>query len=134
MTPFASTAEAPRRVGVVGPGLMGLGLAQACAAAGFEVALCGRDAAAARERFDDALPGLADFDAPEIRDVERTLGYTYREHLAIDLRLPFVGDALRCDPDGPRAANGRGLATARLYAQSGEMAASATQECLLAPA
>jgi 3-hydroxyacyl-CoA dehydrogenase/enoyl-CoA hydratase/3-hydroxybutyryl-CoA epimerase len=34
---------------------MGLGLAQACAAAGFEVALCGREAASARDRFDDAL-------------------------------------------------------------------------------
>jgi 3-hydroxyacyl-CoA dehydrogenase/enoyl-CoA hydratase/3-hydroxybutyryl-CoA epimerase len=55
MTPSASIAEPLRRIGVVGPGLMGLGLAQACAAAGFEVALCGRDAATARARFDDAL-------------------------------------------------------------------------------
>jgi 3-hydroxyacyl-CoA dehydrogenase len=38
----------PRRVGVVGPGLMGLGVAQALGAAGIEVSLCGRTAAAAR--------------------------------------------------------------------------------------
>ena len=48
MTPSNSTADPIRRVGVVGPGLMGLGLAQAIAAAGFEVALCGRDAGARR--------------------------------------------------------------------------------------
>jgi 3-hydroxyacyl-CoA dehydrogenase len=55
MTPSAFTADPIRRVGVVGPGLMGLGLAQAIAAAGFEVALCGRDPAAARERLTNAL-------------------------------------------------------------------------------
>ena len=160
-------------------------------------------------RDPDTLPGLADIDAPEIRDVERTLGYSYRAHPAIDLRLPFVDDVLRGDPQGPRvrfftrvkrslgddpalhaaafayisdywinfaaciahvrptgpklyvaslnhaiwlhapcradswllfdgvsprAAHGRGLATARVYAPSGEMVASATQECLLSPA
>ena len=47
MTPSASIADPIRRVAVVGPGLMGLGIAQAVAAAGIEVALCGRDAAAA---------------------------------------------------------------------------------------
>jgi acyl-CoA thioesterase-2 len=157
----------------------------------------------------DKLPGLADLDAPQARDVERTLDYGYREHSAIDLRLPFVDDVLRGDPGGPRvrffirtrrplgdaptlhaaafayisdywiniaaciahvrptapklyvaslnhaiwfhepfraddwllfdcasprAADGRGLTIARIYAQSGEMVASATQECLLAPA
>jgi 3-hydroxybutyryl-CoA dehydrogenase len=55
MTLSDSTADPIRRVGVVGPGLMGLGLAQAIAAAGFEVALCGRDAATARERLTSAL-------------------------------------------------------------------------------
>jgi len=159
----------------------------------------------------ESLPGLADIDAPEARDVERTLDYGYREHSAIDLRLPFIDDVLRGDPssprvrfwirtwaplrddpalhaaafayisdywinfvaciahvaplakaDGklyvaslnhaiwfhcpfradqwllcdcasPRAARGRGLATARVYSRSGELVASATQECLLAP-
>lgn len=161
-------------------------------------------------RDPDTLPGLAEIDAPEVRDVERMLAYGYREHPAIDLRLPFVDDVLRGDPLGPRvrffirvrrplsddpalhaaafayisdywinfaaciahvrpsapaklyvaslnhaiwlhaafradgwllfdcvsprAAHGRGLATARIYAQSGEMVPSATQECLLAPA
>ena len=155
------------------------------------------------------LPQLADIDAPEARDVERTLNYGYREHRAIDLRLPFLDDVLRGDPEGPRvrfwirvrrpladqqalqaaafayisdywinfaaciahvrpsaptrlyvaslnhaiwlhaplradrwllfdcvsprAAHGRGFAAARVYAQSGEMVASVTQECLLAP-
>jgi len=48
----------PRRVGVVGPGLMGLGIAQALAAAGLEVVLCGRTAEAAqagRERLSASL-------------------------------------------------------------------------------
>jgi acyl-CoA thioesterase II len=159
----------------------------------------------------DRLPGLKDIDAPEARDVERTLNYGYREHSAIDLRLPFVEDVMRGDPlsprvrfwirvraplrddpalhaaafayisdywinfvvciahvpplakvngklyvaslnhaiwfhcpfradqwllfdcVSPRAALGRGLATARVYSRSGELVASATQECLLAP-
>jgi acyl-CoA thioesterase-2 len=159
----------------------------------------------------ESLPGLGDIDAPEARDVERTLNYGYREHSAIDLRLPFVEDVLRGDPlsprvrfwirvraplrddpalhaaafayisdywinfvacivhvapltkadrrlyvaslnhaiwfhcpfradqwllfdcTSPRAALGRGLATARVYSRSGELVASATQECLLAP-
>lgn len=157
----------------------------------------------------DKLPGLADIDAPEAREVERTLVYAYREHSAIDFRLPFVDDVLRGDANGPRvrffirvrrrlgddpalhaaafayisdywinfaaciahvrpqrprlyvaslnhaiwfhepfradewllfdcmsprAAHGRGLTIARVYARSGKMVASATQECLLAPA
>jgi 3-hydroxyacyl-CoA dehydrogenase len=49
MTPSASIAEIAQRVGVVGPGLMGLALAQVAAAAGFEVALCGRDSEASGE-------------------------------------------------------------------------------------
>lgn len=157
----------------------------------------------------DKLPGLADLDRGLAREVERKLAYAYREHSAIDLRLPFVDDVLRGDPNGPRvrffirtrrklgsdpalhaaafayisdywinfaaciahvgpttpklyvaslnhaiwfhepfcadewllfdcvsprAAHGRGLTIARIYAQSGKMVASATQECLLAPA
>ena len=157
----------------------------------------------------ETLPGLADIDDPRARHVERTIVYVYREHSAIDLRLPFVEDVLRGDPEGPRvrffirvrrplgddpalhaaafayisdywinfvaciahvrperqaklyvaslnhaiwfhapfradqwllfdcvsprSAHGRGLTTARVYARSGEMVASATQECLLAP-
>jgi 3-hydroxyacyl-CoA dehydrogenase len=49
MTPSASTAEIAPRVGIVGPGLMGLAIAQVAAAAGFEVALCGRDSEASSE-------------------------------------------------------------------------------------
>jgi 3-hydroxybutyryl-CoA dehydrogenase len=41
-------AAAPRRVGIVGPGLMGLGIAQAVAASGSKVVLCGRNAEAAQ--------------------------------------------------------------------------------------
>ena len=48
------------------------------------------------------LPGLKDIDAPEARDVERTLAYGYHDHPVIDLRLPFVDDVLRGDPAGPR--------------------------------
>lgn len=58
MTPSASIADPPVRVGVVGPGLMGLGIAQAFAAAGAQVALCGRDrdaAARGRERLASSL-------------------------------------------------------------------------------
>ena len=47
MIPSNSIAEA-RRADIVGPGLMGLGVAQALACAGVEVALCGRDAEAAK--------------------------------------------------------------------------------------
>jgi acyl-CoA thioesterase-2 len=50
----------------------------------------------------DRLPGLRDIHAPEARDVERTLDYGYRDHPAIDLRLPFVEDVLRGDPSAPR--------------------------------
>ena len=58
MTPSVSIAERATRVGVVGPGLMGLGIAEACAAAGFAVALIGRDlaaAAAGRDRLAASL-------------------------------------------------------------------------------
>jgi 3-hydroxyacyl-CoA dehydrogenase/enoyl-CoA hydratase/3-hydroxybutyryl-CoA epimerase len=42
MTWFASIAKARSPVGIVGAGLMGLGIAQAIAAAGFKVVLCAR--------------------------------------------------------------------------------------------
>jgi 3-hydroxyacyl-CoA dehydrogenase len=48
MTPSNSTADVSPRVGVVGPGLMGLGIAQAFAASGAVVVLCGRDEEASR--------------------------------------------------------------------------------------
>ncbi len=44
--PSISTAD--RGVGIVGPGLMGLGIAQAIAGSGFPVVLCGRNAQSAR--------------------------------------------------------------------------------------
>ena len=60
MTPSTSTADLSARVGVVGPGLMGLGIAQAFAAAGADVVLCGRDEDASRrgrERLAASLSG-----------------------------------------------------------------------------
>jgi 3-hydroxyacyl-CoA dehydrogenase/enoyl-CoA hydratase/3-hydroxybutyryl-CoA epimerase len=47
MPPSDFIAERAPRVGIAGPGLMGLGIAEACAAAGFSVALSGRHLAAA---------------------------------------------------------------------------------------
>jgi 3-hydroxyacyl-CoA dehydrogenase len=47
-----------RRVGIVGPGLMGLGIAQAVAASGSTAVLCGRNARAAdvgRQRLENAI-------------------------------------------------------------------------------
>jgi 3-hydroxyacyl-CoA dehydrogenase/enoyl-CoA hydratase/3-hydroxybutyryl-CoA epimerase len=48
MTPSASIGDRPPRIGVVGPGLMGLGVAQAFAASGAQVLLLGRDEGSAR--------------------------------------------------------------------------------------
>jgi 3-hydroxyacyl-CoA dehydrogenase len=48
MTPSNSTGDVCVRIGVVGPGLMGLGIAQAFAASGAAVVLCGRDEEASR--------------------------------------------------------------------------------------
>ncbi len=48
------------------------------------------------------LPGLADIDAHEAREVERALGYSYRPHVAIDFRAPYVEDLLRPNVDQPR--------------------------------
>jgi len=157
------------------------------------------------------LPGLADIDAPEARDVEWAVDYSYRPHIALDFRAPFVDDLLRADAHEPRmrffirtrqrlgddpllhaaafaylsdywinfvaciphvqgmkaartrlyvaslnhaiwfhrplraddwllidcrnpsGAFGRGLSIARIYSQHGDLVASATQECLLAP-
>ena len=50
----------------------------------------------------ERLPGLAEIDAPEARDVERTIGYSYSPHVAIDLRAPYVEDFLRSVGDQPR--------------------------------
>ncbi len=55
MTPSTSIVDRIRRVGVIGSGLMGLGIAQAIAAAGIDVTLCGRDAGMARSRLTNAL-------------------------------------------------------------------------------
>ncbi len=54
------------------------------------------------DRDPEGLPGLADIDAPEARDVERTLDYSYRPHIAIDFRAPYVEDLLRPDVNQPR--------------------------------
>ena len=35
-------------------------------------------------------------------EIERTLGYLFRSHAAIDFRAPFVDDLLRPDTDQPR--------------------------------
>ena len=59
MTPSASTGDLLARVGVVGPGLMGLGIAQAFAAAGAAVVLCGRDNEASRRGRDRLAAALA---------------------------------------------------------------------------
>jgi acyl-CoA thioesterase-2 len=54
---------------------------------------------------------------------------------AIWLHRPLRADEwLLFDCLSPSAAGGRGFATARVYDQSGELVASVTQECLLAPA
>jgi len=50
----------------------------------------------------ERLPGLADIDAPGAREVERTLDYSYRPHVAIDFRAPYVEDLLRPRADQPR--------------------------------
>ncbi len=59
MTPSTSTADLSARVGVVGPGLMGLGIAQAFAAAGADVVLCGRDEDASRRGRERLTASLA---------------------------------------------------------------------------
>jgi acyl-CoA thioesterase II len=50
----------------------------------------------------ERLPGLAGIDAPEAREVERTIDYSYRPHVAIDFRAPYVEDLLRPNVDQPR--------------------------------
>ena len=59
MTSSASTGDVSTRVGVVGPGLMGLGIAQAFAAAGAAVVLCGRDEEASRRGHNRLAASLA---------------------------------------------------------------------------
>jgi acyl-CoA thioesterase-2 len=54
------------------------------------------------DRDPEKLPGLADIADPGVTVLERTLGYMFRSHAAIDFRAPFVDDLLRPDPDQPR--------------------------------
>ena len=54
------------------------------------------------DRDPESLPGLADIAAPGVAGIERTLGYLFRTHAAIDFRAPFVDDLLRPDTDQPR--------------------------------
>ena len=49
------------------------------------------------DRDPESLPRLADIAAPEAREIERTLAYLFRSHVAIDFRAPFVDDLLRPD-------------------------------------
>ncbi|HEY3721147.1 MAG TPA: acyl-CoA thioesterase domain-containing protein [Roseiarcus sp.] len=50
----------------------------------------------------ETLPGLSEIAGPEVETIERTLGYMFRSHAAIDFRAPFVDDLLRPDPNQPR--------------------------------
>ncbi|HEX9586205.1 MAG TPA: 3-hydroxyacyl-CoA dehydrogenase NAD-binding domain-containing protein [Bradyrhizobium sp.] len=58
MTSSDSTAEIAGPVGVVGTGLMGLGIAQAVASAGFAVVLCGRNAEASHQGLNEGPRAL----------------------------------------------------------------------------
>jgi 3-hydroxyacyl-CoA dehydrogenase len=59
MTPSDSIGDACPRVGVVGPGLMGLGIAQAFAASGAAVVLSGRDEESSRRGLERLAAALA---------------------------------------------------------------------------
>ena len=50
----------------------------------------------------ERLPSLAEIDAPEARNVERTLDYSFSSHVAIDMRAPYAEDLLRPATDRPR--------------------------------
>jgi acyl-CoA thioesterase-2 len=50
----------------------------------------------------ECLPELSDIAGPGVSEIERTLGYMFRPHAAIDFRAPFVDDLLRPDPNQPR--------------------------------
>jgi acyl-CoA thioesterase-2 len=54
------------------------------------------------DRDPERLPAFADIDAPEVRDIERALDYSYRPHVALDYRAPYVEDLLRPDSEQPR--------------------------------
>jgi acyl-CoA thioesterase-2 len=54
------------------------------------------------DRDPESLPGLSDIVGPEVTAIERTLGYMFRSHAAIDFRAPFVDDLLRPNPNEPR--------------------------------
>ena len=42
----------------------------------------------------ESLPELSDIAGPEATEIERTLAYWFRSHVAIDFRAPFVDDLL----------------------------------------
>jgi acyl-CoA thioesterase-2 len=70
---------------------------------------------------------------PTRRDAEAKLYVASLNH-AIWFHRPLRADQwLLFDCHSPSGAHGRGLSIARVYAQPGELVASATQECLLAP-
>ena len=50
----------------------------------------------------ESLPELSDIAGPEATEIERTLAYWFRSHVAIDFRAPFVDDLLRPDQNQPR--------------------------------
>jgi 3-hydroxyacyl-CoA dehydrogenase len=129
MTSSASTGEACARVGVVGPGLMGLGIAQAFAATGAGVVLCGRDRAAAergrerlavslarqvaRGRLEPAVEAgiLARVDAaaiaPGLRDCDLVIESVYEERALKNDVLACIESAA---PEAILASNTSGLA------------------------
>jgi acyl-CoA thioesterase-2 len=51
------------------------------------------------DRDPEGCPSLEDFDASGAREVERTLGYIFKRHRAIDMRAPFIEDLM---PGGRR--------------------------------
>jgi 3-hydroxyacyl-CoA dehydrogenase len=78
MTPSASIAEIAPLVGVVGPGLMGLAIAQVAASAGFEVVLCGRDSEAPGEAVNRLRAALGRQSARGRLDAEACAGILAR--------------------------------------------------------
>ncbi len=71
-----------------------------------------------------------------VESIAREAGALYVASLnhAIWFHTPFRADQwLLFDTTSPRAARGRGLSIARVYSRTGDLVASATQECLMAP-
>ena len=135
MTPSVSTADLPRRVGVVGPGLMGLGVAQAIAAAGLRSramrarrgggarrtrAARGRPAAAGRarpprRRRGGGDPGARSAPRPSRRRASPAAASSSRacpEDRAI--KTATLAAIARAAPDAMIATNTSGLSIARL--------------------